>query len=379
MALTTRYFSTAAAGVGDGTTWADRAELLPSGNWASVITGFDFSANAMEARIGPGNYTCSQVLDTTTITTDPTTANPLVMHGCDSSGNLLSPPDRDWTSDQPAWSDATLPVIATTTNINTISLANCFLRLLKFSASGCNGAVLNLMSGIEWLHVINTTSNSGSIAVARLYVITNSVLSCTGSSYSSIIWSDQNVGYLFNNLRVTGVTGSSGTRHGIIINAFSPTASITRTLIASVGGVGFHMTGAAAPDLLSRCTIINCGSDGVRIVRSAAGLREVVVHCYIANCGGYGINMSSSTGLFSLHNRFRDNTSGSLTGLGNLPEYDSYTTDSDDATEFVDAGTGDYRIKSGSVIHGNGYGVSDQASSGGGGGPLIGPGRLIRG
>ena len=58
MAIVTRYFSTASAGAGDGTTWANRAILFTGGAWSTVITGFAFNgSDSMVARIGPGTYT----------------------------------------------------------------------------------------------------------------------------------------------------------------------------------------------------------------------------------------------------------------------------------------------------------------------------------
>jgi hypothetical protein len=64
-------------------------------------------------------------------------------------------------------------------------------------------------------------------------------------------------------------------------------------------------------------------------------------------------------------NRFRDNPNGNIVGLGNGPtDLDSYTTDSDDATEYVDAASGDFRIKLGAATWGKGYGAGDQPRRG---------------
>src|SRR5689334_12015839 len=102
MAITTRYFSTTGAGAADGTTWADRAALFSAGNWSTVITGFNFAGtDSMVARVGPGNYTCSQSLASGLFANPPTIANPLILHACDSSGNLIDPPSPTWTADLP--------------------------------------------------------------------------------------------------------------------------------------------------------------------------------------------------------------------------------------------------------------------------------------
>ena len=143
MSIIVRYFSTSSAGAGDGTSWANRAALFTGGAWSTVITGFAFNgSDSMEARVGPGTYSITVALASGSFANPPTVTNPLIIHGADSSGNLLSPPDPDWTSNMADWDASSLPILDTSSNINTLNLAACYPRLLKFTASNSTTAFL---------------------------------------------------------------------------------------------------------------------------------------------------------------------------------------------------------------------------------------------
>lgn len=376
MAIVTRYFSTTGAGSADGTSWANRAAFLSAGTPSTVITNFAFNgSDSLEIRIGPGTYTLTTGLATASFTNPPTAANPILLHGCDSSGNLLTPPDPNWTSDMPAWDDSGLPVLATTTNIQTLAPSNTnswHARLLKFTASGRNGNINNNVAETDWCVVTNTTANTAAIAQGSSLRITNSVLSCTGSSYAQVLTINSSA---VDNCRIVGVAGSSGNRDGIVSTATTTLWSIQRTTIIAVGGRGVVNTGASTgvTGHVGSCTIVNCGGTGIELPSTASQTSYTsLTRNYISGCGaggtGYGINAQSAAHVIATDNRLRDNATGDLNGFGNLPTtWGNYTTDSDDATEFVDSASGDYRIKSGAAIYGSGYGVSEQVVSGGGG------------
>ncbi len=96
----------------------------------------------------------------------------------------------------------------------------------------------------------------------------------------------------------------------------------------------------------------------------------------VANNGGYGIFGGDGIALVS-NSRLRDNTSGNFNALGNYPDsLDNLVSGGLDADEFVGVANGDYRIKYGSAIWGQGYGAGDEPAPAGGGGidlpePLI--------
>lgn len=370
MAIVTRYFSTAAAGAGDGTTWADRAVLFTAGAWSTVITGFNFSgSDSLECRIGPGTHTVTVAMASGLFANPPSTANPIVFHGCDSSGNLLESPDPGWVSPAIPYSTTTLPEIATTTNIATSTLAAAVWRLIYFTASGRNGAMFSGGGNFDFTPVTDSTNNSAANVFTAPANITNAWILMSGASFDSGISGPATDGK-FSNIRIDGTSGtSSGTRRGITTTSTGYTASGI-TVIGCAGGGAFAATGSATrASYLSRCTLVDNGSFGIQ----CNGTASQTVYHDISNCyfsgNTYGINANGSRTI-AVNNRLRDSTSGNFANFGNYPTDYNYTTDSDDATEFVDSGAGDYRIKNTATIWGKGYGAGDETSAGGGGSAL---------
>lgn len=362
MALVTRYFSTSSAGAGDGTTWANRAALLPSGNWSSIITGHNFAADTLLCLVGPGSYSCSQQLTATLITTDPTALNPLVVHGCDSSGVALEPAASGWVSAAPAWDDSALPVIATTTNVGTSSVAHVVFRLIKFTASGRNGAVLEGFRMVDWCSVVSSTANTVAVAINQTGgILSNSLLHMGGATYQAALYSFNPSDARCINCRITGVAGTSGDRDGVQTGTSTTRdLSLVGCTIVGFTGKGINCGGTHAGIVLdvARITVVGCGSDGISSVAAAAFLP--VRDCYISGCGGYGIVIKSGCAGLLVRNRIRSNTSGAVSAASDIPELDSDTSSGTDAAEFVDATNGDYRIKATSALWGEGYGAGDE-------------------
>jgi hypothetical protein len=367
MAIVTRYFSTAAAGAGDGTTWADRAALFSSGNWSSVITGFDFSgSDSLRCLIGPGTYTCSQALAAGLFTNAPTVANHLFLEGYDGS-NRIVPADGGWVSAQPAWDDSGLPVIATSTSIVTINLPQCLARFLKFTASGRNGDVLNNLR-LDWCVAVNSTNNAGASVLGNsLSRADNTVIACTGDAYARL----GNPGPVrWTNMRMEGnASASSGNRDGIENLSNATRTLIMLTVINNPGrGVADTATAVGATMELSRCVIANNGGTGVQLNATASQTGQAAVrNCMVTGNGGYGIDAQNAARVIAALNRLRNNTSGNFNGFGNYPtDLDNETGTGSDSDEFVDAAGGDFRIKNTSSLWGKGYGVSDEPAPGGG-------------
>lgn len=365
MAIVTRYFSTAAAGAADGTTWADRAALFTGGAWSTVITGFDFTSDSMVAHVGPGTYTITVALNNATFTVvAPSAASPLIFHGCDSSGNRLTPPDLNWSSDLAAWDDSDLPVLVTTTNINTFTQSSIILRLLKFTASGTTTATTGPINGVrqtDWCSVTVSSSDADATGITSSGDTRNCIVSMSGSIYRCGIL--LGAGQSITNTKITGVAGSSGNRHGI---EFSNGAGyvISRVCISGFGGdgIGTSSIGATSFFVIRQSVIANVGGTGIKLAATASQTVAYSIDgCIITGCSAYGIDAQSAARLVLTRTRLRDNSSGNINGMLNwLVDMDVYTTDSDDATEYVNAAANDFRIKPGSAIYGNGYGVSEQ-------------------
>lgn len=366
-ALTVRYFSTSAAGAEDGTTWADRAALFTAGAWSTIITGFDFSgSDALECRIGPGTYTCTESLASGLFANAPTITNPLTLHGCDSSGNRLTPDNPDWTSDMPVNWDTNLPVIATTTNIATLNLANTYVFLAKLTASGRNAGVMTAGTYAKWLSVVNSTNNSAAYAVSAV-LLDCSALSCSGAAYSSIL--SLGNGFYVDNVRLEGNAGSSGNRDGLVYTGSTGRVIHSRVTSVNNGGRGWAYTGTSTGVAVElwRGVFANNAGDNIQFPNTAAQtVFSVISQCMITGSSAYGVNPGgANTNLVVRQCRLRDNTTANFGTFGNYPtDGNNYTTDAADADDYVDASGGDYRIKSGSLIHGMGFGVSDQATAG---------------
>ncbi len=372
MAIVTRYFSTTAAGAGDGTTWADRAALFSSGNWSSVITGFNFSgSDGMLALIEGGlSYSCSQSLVTGLFANAPTGLNPLILHGCNSSGVQLSAPDPQWTADRHAFSTSTFPEIATTTNVSTINLTAVHARCVKFTASGRNGVMLQAGGRFDFIEAIQSTSNTAAIAVAGIDCVTNAIVRMTGSAYSSgmTVTNSQYV----SNVKVIGNTGSSGNRDGVALTATTAVGVVSRVCSTGNGGHGFNSTssGASQRFFLTNVVAVNNGGDGIRFASTASqSLASVVANSIITGNGGYGINTQAAANVFLVNSRLRNNTSGNWDGLMNYPnDFGTNTSAGSDSADYVDAATLDFQVKSSASIANLGFGISQQCASGGSGG-----------
>lgn len=359
MAIVTRYFSTSSAGAADGTTWADRAALFTTGNWSSVITGFAFSgSDSLECRIGPGDYTMSQTLSSAIVTNPPVAGNKLYLHACDSSGNLLDPTDPDWSSAQPVWSQTGIPQITISGNYN-CNLANTNYRLLTFIVGSVSHTlpVVTNSSCVDFIYINNASISSSSSGLASVTAATNCCVKMT-ASYSEAV--DAATGSYIKNVRAEGNgSAGSGNRNGVSVRASASHSGITST---NHNGYGIISTAAnSSVILISNSTIEGNGSTGIYMSTALTTGRLVLANLYIANNGAYGINLNSSANVSMTQIRLRDNTSGSITGnLNNPITHGVYTTDSDDATEFVDAANGDFRIKASSSIWGKGYGAGDE-------------------
>lgn len=371
MALVTRYFSPASAGTGDGTSWANRAALLTAGAWHSDIINFQFDVgtDGLRCITGPGTYNITQDLSASTLGsgTIPTVASPLSFEGCDSSGVLLDPPDPDWTSDQPAWDDSTLPVFSFGNAFMALSGGGTLLRLIKIVSTQANAAAAALGAtsmdwcSLSWTSGGSTTSSGFTGPQVRL---TNSQITVAVASYQAAM--QVSSGYI-SNVRVIGVTGSSGNRVGVEYNGTTLALALNRVTCVGHGGHGFSSssTNVGQQFFINRSIFANNGGDGMRFASTAAQTQhQRVNNSMITGNGGYGINPQGAARVVATTNRLRDNATANFNALGNYPtDRGNYTTDDSDANEYVDAATTkDFRIKSSASNIVGRYGVSDQAS-----------------
>lgn len=354
---------------GDGSSWALRTNLFAGGTWSGRIILFAFNASdSLKCFIGPGTYTTTLQLQSSTFTTAPTIANALFFVGCDSSGNQLAIPDANWVSCQPAWDTSTLPALTSATDSAMLNLAHLYLTLIKITLSNRTGAAVSLANAMEWCYVENSTASTSAIGVNSVTRAYGSIFRCTGSSYNSVMQSAS--GGMINNCRIEGVTGASGNRRGIDLSGNNQ--NLSQCTIVNNGGPGLISTssGTSQRFVVQRCVIANNGGAGAQANSTASQVDFYdFSNSAITGNGGYGIDGNSAAGrVLVVNSRFRDNTSGDMTGMGNYPTDlpGVYTTDSDDASEYVSAGAnGDFTIKKTATIWGMGFGVAEQAAGGG--------------
>ena len=370
--MATRYFSTTGAGTQDGTSWDNRTPIFSGAGWGPVLTGFNFSGDGMLALVGPGTYAITAAMSTATFSIAPIASGNLIIHGCDSAGNPLSPPDPNWTADMPVWDDSNLPVFHTTTNIITFSaVPHTSFRLIKCTATANNSSVISygvFNCLVDWCSItngFNSTTAKGLIGVTSSSVITNSIVRMTGAQYDYGIGASQ---FDIVNCQIIGnISATGGDRRGIECTATTESFTAVNCLIKNHGGagIGTSLSQAAEKFAVISCTITNNSGDGIQTGLQAGKTgRHIFLGNTITNNGGYGINSQASSNILAFDNRLRDNVSGNFAGFLNFPTgIGNYATDSDDSSEYVDANAGDHRIKYGSTIWGSGYGVSEECPS----------------
>lgn len=375
MAIVTRYFSTTGAGLADGTSWANRAELLPSGNWSSVITGFAFNgSDSLQCYIEGGlTYSCGQQLQSSLFTNPPnTTSNWLFLHGCDSSGNPLTVPDADWLSCDPDFSTSTMPEIQTTSNIRHMDLGtSCVVhgRLIYFSGTAANLGMISCggdsVAAFDWCRFVNSHSGTSATGVVGGH-LSNCVLECSGTSFATVLA----LARAAFNCRVKGnASASAGTRLGV-----TPVGAEVTLSGLSIMGCVTGLSSSSNGTVLDSSTVVNC-TTGVSIGTTTRNAK--VSNCVIVN-NTTGVTIPSGGRLQIVNTRLRGNTTNIANGGNNPVDWDVDISAGSDAAEFVDYAARNLRNKVGGVTHGKNIGAGDELATGGSGGvPLIGRGGLV--
>lgn len=374
MGIVTRYFSTSGAGAADGTSWANRAPLLSSGAFNSIITGFNFTAatDSLRCLVGPGTYSLTSTLATGSFSSgQPTAACPLIVEACDSSGALLAVPDPDWCSAMPVWDSTNLPVIATTTNIGTAQIAMAKWRNIKFTASGRTGGAMFTSGYYEWCIFENSTSNTGTsiYTIAIRFALRNCAFKQTGISYGSVLTPNVSVCEI-HNCRIEGPgksSGGSGNRYGVL---WQDTGYMSKCTVFGHPGHGIinNYLNTASQVAVADSVVLDNGMSGIHH-SSTVSQTQISDHsrCFIAGNSTNGVNASSATRVFVNKCRFRDNTSGDMSGFGNYPtDSENDTSAGSNSDEFKDYAAGDFRIKKTSTLWGQGYGAGDEPAAAGG-------------
>lgn len=362
MAKIIRYFSTTAAGSGDGTTWADRAAFISGGAYSTILTGFDFSgSDYLECRIGTGSYTMptDMVASIFSVNT-PNINNRVVFHGCDNNGDIFIP-DLYWNCAEKDLDTTGYPNFVTTASFGW-QLAYGIQRCITIiSSRGGNLASANTGSLWEYCKIqnIGSSTNAGTIGLGNeSYVIRNCHLECSGTSYLGVVASTSSGGLY--NVRIKGnINATSGDRYGLrfTFNRFQPILFGPICVIDNVADGIIISTGTGVASILNNATIVNCGNGISLNTDTSITYRNYIGNCFIANCTN-GITTAGIMPVVS-HNRIR--VSGTPLSLpDNNLSFDNDISPGSDDIEFVNAAAGDYRISKNSIYWGKGYGAGDE-------------------
>ena len=369
MAIVVRYFSTTAAGAGDGTSWANRAAFYSGGAYSTIITGFDYAAgDSLEVRLGPGTYSAPTSFAAAIFTSNPPRpANPLTIHGCDSSGERIIP--AEWNCCQGALPTTDYPVWQLGTNI--INLQNLNLRCVY--VTGSNGNVLGSSangSSFEYCRIESTSSsNTTAVQVPVAAFVHSCHIICTGNG-----WSNLTTSINISNCRLEGNPSAvSGTRYGISANTSGMFRPYSRNCIVNCPGHAILNSRSLIDGAIgaSEFTIVNCATivgqaaiSGINFPSTGTNTQYNIVqaqNCFIANCGigVQGANVAAKIQGCRLRCTTNYSVGGNSIIAGN------YEASGSDADEFVDAANGDYRIKKTSIYWGKGIGAGDEMTAGG--------------
>jgi hypothetical protein len=370
VAIVVRYFSTSAAGAGDGTTWADRAAFISGGAFSTVITGFNFGASdAMEARIGPGNYTLPNDFSAARFTVAaPTARNPLYFFGANSDGTAIAP-NYSWIAAKESLDVTGFPNFNGTASF-AFNLPYTRYRCIDFTYSrGGNLIGAHNFVVFENCKVCNTanSTSAAAIACAETMEFVNCHFECSGTSYTFIAQATGGASaQVFRNCRFIGnASASGGNRDGVVLNTNAQMAfGRGCTILGAVRyGVWVSASASVSPGArIINCTIYNCGTAVFANTDAATASHNIVDKCFIANCTT-GID-ANVTAAIVRSNRIR--VSGTAIDIpDNGYQSDNDTSAGSDSAEFVDAANGDLRIKSTSTFWGKGLGAADEAATGG--------------
>jgi len=368
MALITRYFSTTGAGTEDGTSWANRAAFYSAGTCSSIITSFNFAgSDSLEVRLGAGTHSTSNNSFTSALFTNaPRPANPLTIYGCDSNGDRIIPPV--WNCCQGPLPVSNFPLWDLGTG--SVSLANIIIACVSLQNNSASGTVnasgtFNLGNGmsLEFCKVENSGGQSAAFGT------TATAHSChfktTATTYGNVVAGGA---IHVQNCRIEGNPGAtSGNRRGIegtVAGILRPASK--NCILDCPGSAIINTNGSAGNGLVAtEFTIVNCATvNGAAIdcpnpPSGVAATGHNVVYsknCFIANCGLGISTVNTAARLFN--NRLR-NTSNYSIPTNSIVAND-YVAAGSDTDEFVDAASGDYRIKKTSIYWGKNLGAGDE-------------------
>lgn len=235
--------------------------------WSTYISAFDFTADSLIALIGPGTYAPKTTFATAVFTVAaPSYAFPITLHGCDTSGVALEPPDPDWKSAMPDWdAGITLPVLAITTNIRAIYLLPLCLKMLKITSTGISSvdyATVQQANIVDWCVLVNASEDVDSLASGQNLTVTNCIIRVESAVFEAAVEVSSAYKYINNRIYCTNGAGPTGLRRGISDTNTTTSPTFFRNTIFGFPGGGYvnETTNVATQVVLANNVIANNGS-----------------------------------------------------------------------------------------------------------------------
>lgn len=167
----------------------------------------------------------------------------------------------------------------------------------------------------------------------------NSDFSCTGASHAALVDVDLDCRFDYCRFKSTSSSGH------ITCEGSSISGCVFWGNSSSVA-VSFQTANSAAAAMVSECTFSNIGT-AVQFPNAVNGLAPIVVNNYATGCSKFIESLYSSTANYAVivgNNRTRNITT-MYTGIEEI-EFGGVTTAGSDATDYVNAGAGDFNLLS---------------------------------
>lgn len=332
MAVVTRWFSTVAAGTGDGTSWANRAQLVNGATWSSVITGFSFAgSDSLECRVGPGTYAYTATLTNALFANPPTRSNRIYIVGSDSSGSPIQP--FGWSSAEPTYPSSSYPLFTSSSGVGLFNMVSLSVAFIKAVVSS-NGSVVSAPV-VTYCDIENTANNSAAscfVLTRNSMYIAHNRMKCSGTAYNVVMdLSASGMAYV-GNCRLEGnPSATSGGRRGLTASSWQPFNKYERLTIVNHPGIAVVINAGDTRwygEPFTNSVISNNGN-GIYIDPNAALAIELPVSFsgnMITGNAAYGVQFGTNNGeVWLLNNRFRNNGTADYDALINVPFTSNYT------------------------------------------------------
>ena len=333
MALTELYVSSLAAGGGDG------SEGSPF-TWAEMVTDINAGGKAGNRYNVKDDGTYSRTTTLDTISGSGSSTSPIIIRGYASSitdgyqgrtagGGLVT---------------TNMPSITYSSGRLNVSGNWLILESLQVSATGVNAGAATIADNDVAVRCVFSNSNTagssrGLTATGSRCIVFDNDISFTGASGGG---SALNAEALSARIIANRING--GVAPGILIA--SSAVALFNTVFSGTIPISMQTTSGSPCIVFNTC--VSGSGDGIDIVSGTTGL-QCIIGNMITDNGGYGVDLNNAAvAAFIAYNRTRDNTSGAInlgTDWVSATSYGEVTTDTGGAsTDYVDAGSNDYRL-----------------------------------